>query len=99
MSHHDESDQENMRGLLARTDHIGMDQQTLAHLLKAICTMGGVVPGEIPTTGTAAISAEEDVDLRALGRGWRPSKCFTPTRATATTRMSLPKGPTRPTMS
>jgi hypothetical protein len=64
--HHDESDQENMRELLARTDHIAMDQQTLAHLLKAICTMGGFVPGEIPATGTAAISAEEDVDLRTL---------------------------------
>ena len=60
-SHHDEGDQENMRELLARTDHIGMDQQTLAHLLKAICTMGGFAPGEIPTTATTAISAE-DVD-------------------------------------
>jgi hypothetical protein len=60
-SHHDEGDQESMRELLARTDHIGMDQQTLAHLLKAICTMGGFAPGEIPTTATTAISAE-DVD-------------------------------------
>jgi hypothetical protein len=49
--------------LLGRPGRIGMDEQTLAHLLKAICTMGGFAPGEIPTTGTAAISAEEDVDL------------------------------------
>ncbi len=57
--HHDSDDQANMRELLARTDHIGMDQQTLAHLLKAICTMGGFAPGEIPTTATTAISAED----------------------------------------
>jgi hypothetical protein len=64
-AHHDENDQQHLHMLLAKTDHYGMDEQTLAHLLKAICTMGGFVPGEIPTTGTAAISAE-DVDLCAL---------------------------------
>jgi hypothetical protein len=63
--HHDSNDQANMRELLGRPSRIGMDEQTLAHLLKAICTMGGFAPGEIPTTGTAAISAE-DVDLCAL---------------------------------
>jgi hypothetical protein len=64
-AHHDEHDLEHMRMLLAKNDHYGMDEQSLAHLLKAICTMGGFAPGEIPTTGIAAISAE-DVDLCAL---------------------------------
>jgi len=59
--HHDSDDQANMRELLGRPSRIGMDEQTLAHLLKAICTMGGFAPGEIPTTATTAISAE-DVD-------------------------------------
>jgi hypothetical protein len=48
-AHHDEHDLEHMRMLLAKNDHYGMDEQSLAHLLKAICTMGGFVPGEIPT--------------------------------------------------
>jgi hypothetical protein len=60
-AHHDEHDLEHMRMLLAKNDHYGMDEQSLAHLLKAICTMGGFAPGEIPTTATTAISAE-DVD-------------------------------------
>jgi hypothetical protein len=49
-AHHDEHDQAEMRKLLAQSDSIGMDQQTIAHLLRAICTMGGFAPGEIPTT-------------------------------------------------
>jgi hypothetical protein len=47
--HHDKDDQAELRKLLAKTDNTGMDQQSLAHLLKAICTMGGFAPGEIPT--------------------------------------------------
>jgi hypothetical protein len=39
-----------------------MDEQSLAHLLKAICTMGGFAPGEIPTT------AQDDPSLAALGQ-------------------------------
>jgi hypothetical protein len=63
--HHDQDDLQYMQARLTQADHFGMDEQSVAHLLKAICTMGGFAPGEIPTTGTAAISAE-DVDLCAL---------------------------------
>ena len=47
--HHEEGDQAEMQKLLTQSDGLGMDQQTLAHVLKAICTMGGFAPGEIPT--------------------------------------------------
>ena len=47
--HNDKDELQYMRGRLAQTDHLGMDEQSLAHLLRAICEMGGFAPGEIPT--------------------------------------------------
>jgi hypothetical protein len=57
-AHHDEDDQAELRKLLAKTDSTGMDEQSLAHLLKAICTMGGFAPGEIPTGPVAVREAK-----------------------------------------
>jgi hypothetical protein len=48
--HHNEDDQAELRKLLRQSDGLAMDQQSLAHLLKAICTMGGFAPGEISST-------------------------------------------------
>jgi hypothetical protein len=55
--HHDEDDQAELQRLLAQSDNIGMDQQSLAHLLRAICTMGGFAPGEIPAETPPAQTA------------------------------------------
>jgi hypothetical protein len=59
-AHHSEDDQKYLRDRLIQMDSFGMDEQSVAHLLKAICTMGGFAPGEIPT------DAKDDPSLSAL---------------------------------
>jgi hypothetical protein len=58
--HHDQDDLQYMQARLTQADHFGMDEQSIAHLLKAICTMGGFAPGEIPT------EAKDDPSLSVL---------------------------------